>query len=680
MWVFLLFISCAVLAVLLLLIFYVGPVVRSRSGHTGDTGFQGASGKPGPEGLDGASGVPATGPTGADIDTGMTGATGSMHTNRGPTGPTGIDGSTGTVGSGGFLGPAGATGFRGMTGATGVTGVSVNTGATGPTGMNGATGDTGPAASAASTGATGIDGPTGSTGARGFSVSTGATGIGGPTVFRHTVQTRTATGPTVISPSSTTILAYSNLIYNEGGITTNGGTATQFTVPNDGMYEITASAWLNSINTLTVEPTEYVMDVLNLTTGQVFARATQSMLGFVSTPGGLFPSEGAAVASLSAQEFLQANTVFSVRITATFGYTIQAGGSLAIGFVQSNSPPPQAGEYLRSTSLTLAVNPPSTSTDLTQPAINNWDTVDYQSELPGIVRQVNTGSSPPVTGMSFIVPVDGTYCANSTFVAEWDSTVAFPSELMVEFIEETATGVDAFATARYECYEFAGLTTDRISLNGLAHLRAGNRVQIRASTYQTASQTLITPTVVNSETDFSLTLVSDAPKPSQTRINTSNLLPGTNVSNVPIDFPTLLHTANTAFAAPSGGGSVWTFPVQGWYMIQVDLPISWSNVWFTNEGESITLWFEQITPAHRVINARQYVCAYPSNLAPGANSVFLPQLNFTAMAVFAAGATGRVLYANNRTSTGPVPTILAHTTARPNRCTITLIERTNSFA
>ena len=675
MWVFLFFISCVVLLVLLLLIFYVSPVVKSRAGHTGATGSTGATGFLGFTGEPGLPGTAATGVTGGKGHTGATGGTGAIRTDPGPTGPTGTQGLTGAVGTGGFFGPQGSTGFPGITGPTGSPGQDANTGATGLSGRQGPTGDTGTTATTGATGLTGLAGATGVTGIRGFSFPTGATGVIGPTPFARTIQTRTANGPTVVSPASTTIVTYANEMYNEGLIVANGS-ATQFSVPIDGMYEITASAWLNSLNGVGNVPSEYTMDILNVTTNQVIAIATQEMLSFVTTPGGLFPVGGVASASISSQQFLTSGTVFSIRLSTDFGYTIQPGGSLVIGLVQGNSPPPDAGEYLLTGTQFIGQNSNSILTDLNQPAVNHWDLVTYQSELPGIVR--NASGTAVATGQVFVVPVDGVYCANATLSTFFDASFPnYPNEILAQFVEQTATGIDSFAAARYANGSNGATVTERICLNGLTHLRAGNLVQIRASKYQTTN--VVSPPsalTVPSQCNLSLTLISDAPKVSQTRVNTSGFLPGVSITNVPILFPTLLYTANTAFAAPSGGGSVWTFPVQGWYMIQVDLPLSFSAS-FT-AGETILIWFEQITPVNRIINARQYAWTLPS-VVPPTNPSYLPQINFTAMGVFPQAATGRVLYANNAALGAPAPTILANSDATPNRCTITLIERTNGF-
>jgi len=129
MWIFLLAIAGAILAVFLLLIFYVAPDLNTggRHGRTGPTGPAGTNGSG-----TGASGTGATGPIG---HTGSTGVAGQSIT-----GPTGVAGAAGIASS------TGATGIPGSTGATGpigLPGVASSTGATGATGFGGASGSTG---------------------------------------------------------------------------------------------------------------------------------------------------------------------------------------------------------------------------------------------------------------------------------------------------------------------------------------------------------------------------------------------------------------------------------------------------------------------------------------------------------------------------------------------------------
>lgn len=167
MWVFLFVIAAAIIAVVMLLVFYVGPAQRGLSlqGQTGPTGNVAPTG---------STGLGFTGPRGDAGAKGATGATGFSFT--GPTGPSAID--LAATGPTGITGTQGPTGFS-FTGPTGPSAIDLAaTGATGATGMTGPpgfsfTGPTGPSAiDLAATGATGV------TGARG---ATGSTGHIGPT-------------------------------------------------------------------------------------------------------------------------------------------------------------------------------------------------------------------------------------------------------------------------------------------------------------------------------------------------------------------------------------------------------------------------------------------------------------------------------------------------------------------
>jgi hypothetical protein len=315
----------------------------------------------------------------------------------------------------------------------------------------------------------------------------------------------------------------------------------------------------------------------------------------------------------------------------------------------------------------------SVATNLTDPvAMTGFINTRVQMYLPpfGITL---TGATAGTGPDRYIIPMDGTYVINSTLDSSGTSS-AVPYEVLYQFTQITSSSTVAFAECRIPNF-MDGTTFDRISLNGVTHCRAGDIIQARTVMYenQPVPNTIL---VVAPNSVLSVAMVSNAPKPSVTRIQTAPNVVGNNVTNVPLSFPTLLYTSNTAFAAPVG--EVWTFPERGWYMIQADLSISFSSTFPTSgaQNEVIMIWFEQITPTNRIIGARYFAFGMNTGDSTSAGS-FFPQINFTASAAFAAGATGRLLYSNNSTSPAPVPTIIGHTDARPNRISLTLIERTN---
>ena len=677
MWGFLLLLAICIFLVLLILILYVEPAINVRNGKQGATGIRGAMGPTGPSGLDGGINTGPNGPLGATGTEGPTGSTGPISSLTGITGHTGATGPVGFPGDGAFTGNTGATGFIGATGPTGSNAISSSTGFTGDTGFVGPTGPGGLQA----TGIRGLQGPTGTTGTQGpagFLTNTGSTGPFPAGVVSRTVQVRGSTGPTSVSANSTTTLVYPSVIYNEGSITADG-THTQFTVPIEGIYEITASTWINTLSGINLGVANATMQLLNVSTSTIFARQCHQVLFFTTTPGGLFPPGGVAALTISKQEYLQAGMTFSVQLNTPFGYTIQTGGTLSAVYVQGDSPPPVAleNDAVGAQPLPESNNPAATTvSDGT--VVTGFVVPDYQSETPGITTQPsNTGAQTGI--LRFVAPVDGTYCVHSLFESFVTNQQA-PTEVMVELVRTLTTGgVDAFALSRQPSNDINNVKTP-ICLNGLAHLTAGTAVDVRAALWFIGTPTPpLGPVFVPQESDFSMALVSTAPKPSQTRVNTNNVLIGTNIANVPISFPTLIYNANTEFVAPVN--EVWTFPEQGLYMIQVDLSVSFSAGFPSGAGaaETLLIWFEQITPVHRVILARQYGYGVTTAGATHATTYF-PQLNFTALGVFTGGATGRLLCANNALGGNqPVPTLTAHNNDRPFRCTITLVEPTASF-
>jgi hypothetical protein len=668
MWLFLLALGFVVVIVLILLIFYVGPELTVVVGNRGVTGIHGPTGATGPAGENGAINTGATGHTGMQGPTGSTGSTGATSVVTGATGATGVTGHQGAQGSTAFTGITGHTGVDGATGPVGAEGEATNTGATGHTGANGVAGPTGMHSTGA-TGAVGTTGPTGMEGPPGFTLFTGPTGAVGIGATTKTIQIRVSTGPTAVAASNTTSIAYPTVLYDEGDITANGA-GTQITVPIAGIYEIVASVWMNTLVSVTAI-TDFVIDVFNVTTNARIGAQTTETLPFVTTPGGLFPVAGVMSAAITVQEYLQAGDTLSVRIASGFGYTIQPGSTLSVSLVEGSSPPPMSLENNQTGTQSLPRFGPSFfPTDLTQgEVVTGYIRPDYQSEIPGIFWQTgNTG------GLQFVAPVAGTYNINAFLDVSMFAALT-PVAMMFELVQQTPTGISAVAVSRQEISE-AGSITERYMVNGLIYMRPGSTIDARGALYSNQPSQPNT-IVINPVGDFSMALVSAAPKPCQSRINLSIFAPGTNVSNVALQFPTQVYSATTAFTAPVG--AVWTFPEQGLYMIQVDLSIDFNTVFPANglQTESMTIWFEQITPVNRIIQARQW--AWGANPAISSNDdLFFPQLNFTALGVFPAGATGRLLYANNATTTAPLPFLLAHTDARPNRCTIALVEHTLS--
>jgi hypothetical protein len=670
MWMFILVLAFCIVAVLLLLIFYAGPAVNVRNGARGATGIRGVTGDTGPSGLDGGINTGPSGELGATGLPGPTGITGAASQVTGNTGHRGLTGPQGFPGTGAHTGHTGPTGIEGLTGLVGINAGMVNTGHTGATGIHGVTGptgarETGPAGAHGLTGATGVVGPAGSL------TNTGSTGplSTGPL---HTVQVREGTGPTAVGASATTTIAYPTLVFNEGTISANGA-STQFTVPIEGMYEITASIWINTLGAMGGGISDAVVQVLNNTNSQTFARQSHQVTDFTSTPGGLFPPAGVAALTISTQEYLQAGMSFSILLFTPFTYTIQAGGSLTVVLVQGENPPPMALENNATGTQTFPIYGPAAQQTLIVDGgvVTGFITEDYRSEIPGI--EVKTGGTGDVE-LRFVAPVDGTYCVNS-LMEVFVQTENPPGEQMVMFVEQTPTGMDAFAIARQPTNTHINDSV-RYTLNGLSHMRAGTVVDVRSAWYWQGAINPSLPQFVPAASDFSMVLVSAAPKPSQTRISTSNLLLPTN-GGANISFPTLLYSANNEFAAPVS--DVWTFPEQGVYMIQVDVSVNFSAPFpsASGSGETIFLYFEQLTPVNRIVQARQFGYGVITTAIHGQQ--YFPQINFTAIGVFAAGATGRLVYANNASGGNqPIPTFIAHTANRPFRCTISLIESTSS--
>lgn len=669
MWAFLLVLEVLVVIVLLVLIFYVGPKVVVKVANRGVTGLRGPSGATGLTGAHGAINTGGTGNTGITAPTGATGATGAHSLVTGAAGPTGLTGFRGAQGSTAFTGITGATGIDGATGLPGPPGSAINAGGTGMTGIRGPTGSTGigstgPQGQVGPTGPTGIDGPPG------FTIFTGPTGQAGIGATARTVQVREATGPTAITANQTTTLSYPTLIFNEGDISVAGG-STQFTVPVAGMYEISACVWMNTLGVGAIDAmADWTMQIVRSPSLSTIAIQSLETTVFVTTPGGLFPAGGVMAGAITACENMQAGDTFIVQVLTPFGYTIQPGGTLTVTLVQGENPPPMGLENLANGGDQSFPAYGPVAPNLTQGAVvTGYQVPSYQSEVPGIYWQ----TGPSGTTLQFVVPVAGTYSVNAMF--ETSVTVnQNPTSLELDLIQTTPTGVSTVAMARDE-FQFVGTSPERFSLNGLAYLRPNSVLDVRASIYSNQS---ITPSAIFSPapSHFSMLLVSAAPKPCQTRINTNSLIPGTNVTNIALQFPSQVYTANNEFPAPAG--AVWTFPERGLYMIQVDLSINFNQLFFPDGTltETILLWFEQLTPVNRIILARQWAFGI-SPSGSFTSDQFFPQLNFTAFAALPAGATGRLVYANNATNEfAPLPTILPNSDARPNRCTIALIERT----
>jgi hypothetical protein len=215
MWAFLALALAGVLAVLLLLLFYVTPeLTRTRRGDRGLVGLTGAT-------VTGASGAAITGPVGVSGSSFLTG----------PTGATGVVGPTGATGQ---AGPTGAPGFTGAQGPTGQTG---GTGPVGPPGEldlspTGPTGATGPAR----LGATGPVGATGFTGATGYGLAT----VGAATQFAFfTADTQTIPGGG--APGMEII--WSSTVFNQGDVSLLNG--LRIVLPISGVWSIVVNGVLS---------------------------------------------------------------------------------------------------------------------------------------------------------------------------------------------------------------------------------------------------------------------------------------------------------------------------------------------------------------------------------------------------------------------------------------------------
>jgi hypothetical protein len=155
-------------------------------------------------------------------------------------GPKGAKGSTGAQGN---VGPAGPVGPRGATGAQGDAGPAGAAGSAGPAGVAGAAGAAGVAGPAGVAGTPGPAGPAGATGANGATGPTGATGATGSAVSSYGYGR--AINASNVSPGGTNTVVFTTQT-SSSDVVVN---ATDITVSNPGVYEVTFSVRSESVNT-----------------------------------------------------------------------------------------------------------------------------------------------------------------------------------------------------------------------------------------------------------------------------------------------------------------------------------------------------------------------------------------------------------------------------------------------
>jgi hypothetical protein len=156
------------------------PGIAGPQGKTGLQGEAGLQGPEGPQGPSGEAGVPgATGPQGEAGPPGKTGPQGEAGP-PGPEGPQGPSGETGIQGPSGSAGEAGPPGPQGEAGPSGPEGPQGPSGETGPPGPQGEAGPSGPEGPQGPSGETGPPGPQGEAGPSGPEGPQGPSGEAGP--------------------------------------------------------------------------------------------------------------------------------------------------------------------------------------------------------------------------------------------------------------------------------------------------------------------------------------------------------------------------------------------------------------------------------------------------------------------------------------------------------------------
>ena len=702
MWGFVLVIAGAVLAILVLLIFYVAPhLARTRRGARGATGIRGPTGVKGTDGANGTNGANgatgSTGPTGIDGKTGptgiigrtgatgfaLTGPTGFTGANSivtgptgaaatGATGPSSATGPTGIPGAAGSATNTGATGNTGPTGdmgPTGLAGTAANTGATGTMGMTGATGPTVTGATGADsmvTGPTGSTGNTGPQGVAGTAVNTGATGpfVATPTIVQ--TRTNTTTGP-YTTPN---LIPFEVVTFNQGTITATGVEAPSdtFILPAAGVWEINTSINFTFSSAGLTRPIVYALII----------RANQPSAGFRDYhQTSQFYLQPDFHASNTVQLYLEAGSTIQV-LLADFEQdnapvvppTISIGSNsyLAMSLVEGGNPPPQSTEYNCPTGQTFPANhaPP--------PDPGNQDTLVtafvskmWQSDIPGFTN-THTGF--------WQVPEEGMYLVNAAeYVSQTSLSGNFGEEI---FLRIGVTGgqssphILSNADAVWpNSRNSSGTKPWRIMLAGQQHAYAGDFL------YATFESLLTIPngaTVVQADDSpiWSVAKVSGSPKVGSTRALTSAQGPfASNTAATPLTFGTLVYQASNTFAAPVG--SVFTFPVAGVYMVTVDLSTTAAGIFVPSGSTSAIQFFtawRQLTPVNQQLSIRSWLYF---NFSGGSTIQFFPRFNFSVLMVMQAGNTGQFEISSN--SNASLSWSLAGDAAlNPSRITITLVE------